>query len=226
MKSAQEVPGGRVQFVMESMTLVKGLAELKLLDKRLKKKKGAFVPCAVERGQILQLKSRPSKTEFERNTSGAWQSMQALLDRRRKIRVALIKANSSAEVHIAGTLYTIAEALEMKRVIKFEQEVVTELRSQLAGATAMTDRLKNSNGNELGDILETVFAKKETQILDVDHQELSDRYREVHAVEIVDPVGIDTMLREMEAEIVPFLKEVDACIAEANKVHSLTITPS
>lgn len=211
---------------MESMTLAKGLCELKLLDKRLKKKKSAFLPCAVQSGQIVHIKSRPAPAEFERRTSGAWQSLHALLDRRRKIRAAMIKANCSARVRIAGVEYTIAEALEMKKVLKFEQEVVTELRSRLAGAAALANRLGNCNCDELEAILEKVYAKKESQLLDVDHQDLSERFREAHAVEVVDPLEMDQRLGEMEAQIVPFLKEVDACISEVNKVHSITILPS
>lgn len=211
---------------MESMTLAKALVELKLLDKRVAKKRVAFEPVAIKKGASFLSSAITSQEAFERTTLAEWQSMRALLDRRRKIKSAIITANAHTEVTVAGVAYTIAEAIEQKNAMKSEQEIVTSTRRKLADAVAEVDRINSANKDKLLKLLEAMYAKRESQVSADDQDAVAKPFNEANEARLVDPVEMDKALSEMEDKIDRFLADVDVCLSVANATTSISVRPS
>jgi hypothetical protein len=207
----------------EEMTLAKALVELKLLDKRIRKKLSSLEPVAVKKGGKF-VAAITSQEEFEREAKAAWQSLQDMTRRRREIKAALVLANAVTPVKIAGETMTIAEAIEKKNMIDLEETIVQQLRLKVAKAHQEVDEHNALMKNKLLRLLETTYGKREAQLSKDDHDRIAKPFNEANEAKLIDPMNGDKTATEMEDKFELFRAEVDVCLSIANATTTIAIS--
>jgi hypothetical protein len=116
---------------MTVITVTDALAELTLLQKRIESARAALekgnLITVVEVGKVPT--GFKSREEYEVNAKALVQRVQALLDRRRAIKRAIVLSNASTRVTVAGEEMTVAEAIEMKNFIAYYEAILDTMQS-------------------------------------------------------------------------------------------------
>lgn len=203
------------------MSITRALAELKLLDKKIEKatQKGFFVTTAVGKKPV---KGYKSVQEFEEAAKSQYQSVLALVKRRQSIKSAIVQSNATTPVTISGLNTTVAEAIERKTSITYEQELLRKLNLDYHQAN---DRAENHNAlvkNDLDKMLQSHFGK-DAKVKDDDITLISKPYLEANEAKVIDPIGARTEIEKLQDSIDSFLTEVDFVLSESNTITKIEI---
>ena len=105
------------------MSIHQALSELKLLDSRIERaiNSGRFI------GTKKLVESKVSQTrttvkDFNVSAKADLESVRALIERRSEIKSKIVASNAKTKVTIGGTKYTVAEAIERKSSISYEED--------------------------------------------------------------------------------------------------------
>lgn len=198
---------------MVNYSITRALVELKNLDKRIQGQidKGVYVSF---RGQF----HRPSNGI--ENAQASFQSVNDLIELRKRIKSAIVKSNATTKVTICGQEMTVAEAIETKSSIKHKKALLGVLKTQYGEAVRNVEMINARTRQEL--------EKKSTRDNDKDKQqmsleEFSKQYMEMHGVELFDPIKIGQRVEELEAYITGFEKEVDYVLSEKNATTMIEV---
>ena len=196
------------------MSITQGLAELKLLDKRINKCLGY-----VEWSLLSTKNNRIDESELKKHAQAEYQSYMDLVKRRDTIKRAIVLSNAQTQVTI-GTgpkkwVGTVAEAIEHKSSVtykknlleKMTRNITTVTREYLDVINALEKRLDGLLTSELGKDVKT---NPETIMA------LRTSFMETNKVEVVDPMNLKKMAKELEEEIDAFETNVDWVLSEAN----------
>jgi hypothetical protein len=194
----------------QSMSITQGLAELKLLDKRinthLKHLKWADVSTESNRVDVEKLKSR---------ATAEYQSYMDLVKRRDSIKRAVVLANASTKVKIGSWEGTIAEAIEHKRSIEYQQNLLESMKNQLQEARKQYESTKSALDSRLERLLQSELGK-DVKTNPETLAALTNTFRANNKVDLVDPLDLATKVAELEEEISNFETNVDWVLSEAN----------
>lgn len=206
------------------MTLAKALVELKLLDKRIIKRTNELNPVAVKQNNKL-LHTKLTQDEFEREATACWQSLRDLIERRRRIKCALVIANATTNVTVDGKEYTLAEAIERKQMMEVEKRIISETREKLCDKKDTLDEIERRNEDKLMRLLESMYggAGKVRQLSPADHDAVAAPFKKNNDVAFVDPLDCEKMLRSLEDETDSFLAQVDVCMSVANATTTINM---
>lgn len=206
---------------MESLTIHRILSELKTIDDRINKSIREFKPLTVKRGlnNLVNNGTRIpiSEEDFVSNAESDYQSINALIDRKFKLRSALIRANGQTEVTVAGKKYTISEAIEMRQLIQFKSILLSKMRDELLKAQSTFDQTSQSVDAEFE---RTVATQTSSLTNKSDISRVRDEYRmtfyKINEVKMVDPLKISEEISKLEKEVNDFTVEIDATLSTVN----------
>ncbi|MDR3596247.1 hypothetical protein [Clostridium sp.] len=104
---------------MIKMSIHRGLSELKMLDKRIERsiKESKFVGSKKKSAENVN-NTTTSKDKFNESIRREYQSIQALIKRRTEIKRLIVLSNAKTIVTIGDKEYTVAEAIENKKIIE------------------------------------------------------------------------------------------------------------
>ena len=105
-----------------TISVTQALAELKLLRRRIQS--------ATQSSEFIVLRHKRDvlvPADFATSARAAYQSYVDLLKRYKAIKSAIVLSNAATTVTIAGVAYTVADAVERKRAIEFEKEMLVTL---------------------------------------------------------------------------------------------------
>ncbi|GGI16303.1 hypothetical protein [Gottfriedia solisilvae] len=196
------------------MTLTRALAELKMLDKRIEKTINESQYIAYEIGN-KGIKGFQQKDEFITYAKGQYESVLKLIDNRKKIKAALVKANAVTVVEIAGESMTLAEAIERRNSINHEAVLLRVLSQQFSKVTNKVELENISVQERLDNLLESQFGK-DGKTKNDDTKDLIDLYNTKHAAKIVDPIGLRNVIQKYQDKYDQFSTEVDFILSETN----------
>ncbi|MCM3787426.1 hypothetical protein M3221_03220 [Domibacillus indicus] len=130
------------------MSVTRGLAELKLLDKRIKTvmNSAAFVDFAIGEKAV---NGYTSNKEYEDKVQSAYQSVKDLMKRRNDIKSAIVLSNAMTRVKIADKEYTVAEAIERKTSIQYEVQLMQKMKNEYTKAVNNIQRINEEVKEEL-----------------------------------------------------------------------------
>jgi hypothetical protein len=203
---------------MPQISVTQGLAELKLLDKRINKEL-SYVFWA----KVSTKNSRVDEVALKKSAQAEYQSYMDLVKRRDTIKRAIVISNATTPVSI-GTKWsgTVAEAIEYKASLTYKKSLLDKIKrcmttvdSEYASATeALERRLDGLLSSELGKDVktnpETITALRQS-------------FMETNKVEIVDPLDLVKMAKELGDEIDSFETNVDWVLSEANGKTLITV---
>ena len=206
----------------EKMTVHKALAELKIIDDRIKK--------AIDSATFVDaVKSGTEKIDgvviddFKNNVKSGFQKVNDLINRRNAMKRAVVLSNATTNVTIGGNEYTVAEAIEMKNHgmdgKKYLRDVITSQYNE-------TVRKYNSHNGENIEYLANEYVQNilrsqgdsadKTDSKQV--QALHDSFIAANKFDMIDPLRIANKIEELDNEIRDFEVEVDSALSTSNAI--------
>ncbi len=192
------------------MSITQALAELKLLRKRL--------DSALDDAEFVTMttkKSMLNKTTFATQAKASLQKYRDLLQRYNRIKAAIVESNAKATVTIAGKTYSVAEAVERKRSITYEEDLLQKLQRQWKTVCDEYEEYNVAEHTRVDKLLSTELSKDSKTNVDV-VQALYKTFLEESKAEIIDPINIRETTSELRKSIDDFVTNVDWVLSEAN----------
>ena len=208
----------------ETMRVHKGLAELKILDGRIKKEIQNGSYCAANKHSNDKINGIPID-DFKKAAQGTYDKVTDLINRRKAIKKAVVLSNAKTIVKIADVEYTVAEAIEMKNHgIEFEAMLIYAMDNQYKLAQAEVNRQNGNNLEERADQYVTaIYGQKEGKTASADIEKVRKDFLEANSFEVVDPINIPEKLEELNRKMDAFMTEVDSALSVSNALTEITI---
>ena len=202
---------------MEKMLVTIALNELKLLNSRIIKEidRGSFISSAKKSSP--KVSPAMSKEEFIEEAKSKFNSVKDLIERRAKIKAAIVDSNAKTEVEIDGVKMTRADAIERKSSINYEKLMLNELKDQLNIHTAKVNSSNYEVDNKIDSLVQAAYGKEgKNNIKQEDYDAIAKPYREANEWDIVDPLNLKDVIEEMEKRIDGFESNVDSALQISN----------
>ena len=199
------------------MSVTQGLAELKLLDKRLNKGLEGDAWIAVSKKTCYV-----NEDVLKKTATAEYQSYMDLVKRRDTIKRAIVLSNSITKVVIGNWTGTAAEAIEHKSSLNYKKNLLTKMKRDVqfaeedykSSVNAINDRLDKLLSSELGKDVKT---NPETIAA------LTASFQETNKVQLIDPLGLKAKAKQLEEEIDAFESNVDWVLSETNGKTLITV---
>ena len=199
------------------ISIHRGLAELKLLDARINKSIKLILPSGLMQESKL-VDDYYKKEDFETSATAKFQSIQDLIKRKNLIKAAIIKANVETEVEIAGKKYTIADAINFKKIIEMKQSLIEELTKKHRQVKVKAEEKNRRVDENALKLAEAALQKDNVKINDGDAIAITEPYIKRNKFHVVDPLNVEELVEKMQKEVDEFETEVDAALSEINAV--------
>ena len=209
---------------MTVITVTEALAELTLLQKRIESARAAL-----EKGNLITLvevgkvpTGFKSREEYEVNAKALVQRVQALLDRRRAIKRAIVVSNASTRVTVAAEEMTVAEAIEMKNFIDYYEAILDTMQSAYAQTRSQYEKAQAKIKERLDKLALEVLGKNEAVNSD-QYQSLVDSFMAREGVELLDPTNISKEIERRMIFIEEFKSTCDRVLSISNATTTVEI---
>lgn len=192
------------------MSITQGLAELKLLDKRLNK--------GLEGIRLMGVRTKNKSVDEERLKGQATAQLTSYMDlikRRDAIKRAIVLSNAVSRVKVGEWIGTVAEAIEQKSSICYKQRLLDTMKRQYTDALAECETEKVAAQERLDRLLNSELGKDvrtnpETMVA------LTASFEIHNKVELVDPLDLYNNIKQLEDSIDSFVSNVDWVLSESN----------
>lgn len=208
---------------MRKISITEALNELKLYDSKINKaiSSANFVGAAKKSsdkiGSIL-------KSNYKSKAKASYQSITDLIANRNALKSAIVKSNATTEVVVNGKTMTVAEAIERKSSIDYENTLLETMQTQYKSATNTVDKENKRVDNKVDELLATLIGKDTDKKISAEDQEAIEKpYRAKNEFELVDELDIYDKILALQADIDGFLHEVDTRLTLANATTFIEI---
>ena len=192
------------------MSITQGLAELKLLDKRLR--------THLHNMRWTDVSTETNRVDKEKVKSVAtaeYQSYMDLVKRRDAIKRAIVLSNARTKVKIGDWEGTVAEAIEHKSSLSHKHELLDKMIAHLSAKKAEFDEAQNKLDNRLERLLQSELGK-DVKTNPETLTALTNTFRASNKVEFVDPLDLASKISDLNMEISTFETNVDWVLSESN----------
>ena len=201
---------------MEKMLVTQALNELKLLDDRINKAINDAVLVIAAKRSEKKVNPNLTKEEFEIRAKAGYQSVLDLIERRKKIKAAVVTSNAMTKVIVHGEEMTVAEAIERKSTIDYEISLLRQMQSQW-GVQNREMNMQNMRMEERIDkYIETFVGKDTSKAKDNELEAMIKPMRESGEYALVYPLSIEKKIADLDDYIKGFKSEVDAILQISN----------
>lgn len=207
-----------------TLTITRALAELKLLDKRIKSAIEDIDPLFISNQKIINESVNVMKRQFIADAAASYQSAQDLIARRDAIKAAIVQSNATTMVSIAGKQYTVAAAIEQKQAIGYRKQLLSHLQQQVSSTNHDIERLLSEYQRRLDNYLTAqanATGKNKSDATFVAEQ--TKAFSEVNEPVLIDPLNVKALIKQLEEEILTFEAEVDYCLSESNAKTTIEV---
>ncbi|WP_040285913.1 hypothetical protein [Sporosarcina koreensis] len=205
----------------QMMSVHRALAELKTLNDRIEKAVRDAEFIATDRKSAEKVNGLPIE-EFEKTLQGGFDKAVSLIERRNRLKEAIVQSNATTEVTVGGETMTVAKAIERKTSIQLEEDL---LAAMIAKRRQAVNRLTMENDTlpqRLEAYLAEILGKKETA-----KKEEVDLHTKAFLARnefmLIDPLHLSKRIDELEERISAFKTDVDAVLSESNAITQITI---
>jgi len=211
-------------MMQEKMTVHKALSELKVLDARINKEIAGSVFVTTNKHSNSKISGAPVK-DFVDRAREKYQSIRTLINRRNAIKRAVTRSNAVTMVRIGGHDYSVAEAIDMKNVgTDYLDMLKNTIDQQVARCKAVAD---NENGKKLDDRVEqyvkSITDGPDTKNLPDNVKRMREDFIISQTVELVDPIGAEKVVDELQDAIDAFTSDVDSALSVSNAQTEIVV---
>ena len=194
------------------MTVTEGLAQLKLLDKRITK---------ATRNSVVGYKigSTVQESFDEKDVKANWQALQDLISRRGSLKMAINKSNLKTQVKIDGKKMSVLEAIEFKNTITYKKNILKHILNNYTEV----DRKINYGNDETKERLDTQVRSAFEKATKKEIQDFTDTFTKNNGYAMVDPLGVDVISTKLDEDIDNFESEVDFILSTSNATTTISV---
>lgn len=206
----------------QKMTIHRALAELKTIDSKIEKAITQIEPTGIyQDGKLVN--NFYKREDFEKDAKAKLQSVNDLIDRKNKIKTAIVKANGITQVKINNHEMTIADAINFKQVIEFKRKLILTLELKHKSAKANAEQNNNKVDENALRLAEAALQKDNVKINDGDAVAITEPYLKKNRFHLLDPLNVEQLINALEQEVEDFESEVDAVLSEINAITLIEI---
>lgn len=209
---------------IRNMSVHAALGELKKIDQRIgtKIRKASFLGAKKLSADTVDMTTL-SESKFEEKVKEEMQSIQDLMDNGAAIKQAIVLSNAVTKLPIGSKEMTVAEAIETKRTIGYKKELLSRLKSAKNTVMSKVEMYNESVEDNLDRQLAALGANKDKSNSSKDLVPFMEHYRNQNSWKVVDPLGIDELIEQLEDEIVEFETNVDVALSESNALTIISV---
>lgn len=207
----------------EVMTVHKALAELKILDSRIGDAilSGDFV--ITKKNNQDTVKGKTAE-QYKTKATESYQKASDLIRRRNAIKNAVVVSNANTTVKIGDVEYTVVEAIEKKNHgMDYYVQLRDVLRQQFSKQKAELEKHNASLQQKAEQFVTGLMGGKDVKTGSEEFSTAVDTYIKSNTMTLLDPLGIEKKIEELDDMINSFLPEVDAALSVSNAVTTITI---
>ena len=205
----------------ETMTVHK--AELKILDSRIGDAilSGDFV--ITKKNNQDTVKGKTAE-QYKTKATESYQKASDLIRRRNAIKNAVVVSNANTTVKIGDAEYTVVEAIEKKNHgMDYYVQLRDVLRQQFAKQKADLEKHNASLQQKAEQFVTGLMGGKDVKTDSAEFSNAVDTYIKSNTMTLLDPLGIEKKIEELDDMINTFLPEVDAALSVSNAVTIITV---
>lgn len=196
---------------MTEISVTQALSEIKLLRCRI------FT--SLDDASFMMLKKKRSDLvdtdKFASQARASYQSYNDLLARYQKLKAAIVRSNATTTVTIAGKTYTVADAVEQKRSIKFQEQLLEHMMTEYKNVQDEYKLHQHSEQQRVERLLTVELGKDSKTNVEI-VKSLTETLLAENKAEILDPLKLADRIAELKREIEDFRTTVDWILAESN----------
>lgn len=205
------------------MTVHRALSELKLIDGKIEKQVDDITPSSYRQGDKGLVGGVFDETAFNNKAQSNYDSILALMERKVKIKSAIVKSNAETQVTVNDRVMTVADAIAYKGLMLIKRKFVQTLMSKHRNVVAGVNKNQETVKLNLQKLLEVNLGKESIRVNEGDVEAISKPYMTRHEVYLIDPLKLADKIDMLNKEISDFEAEVDAVLSESNAVTFIEI---
>lgn len=201
----------------QTISITQGLAELKLLDKRLRTHLShmRWVDVSTAANHV-------DKEKLKTTASAEYQSYMDLVKRRDSIKRSIVLSNARTKVKIGNWEGTVAEAIEHKSALSYKRELLETMVQHLQEKRRVQEDAQEQLDTRLERLLQSELGK-DVKTNPETLNSLTNSFRASNKVELVDPLDLASKISALEEEISSFETNVDWVLSETNGKTQITV---
>lgn len=208
----------------ETMTIHRGLAELKVLDDRIDKLIREAQFCAAAKKSMKKLNG-VDIDDYKANAKAQLDKITDLINRAEATKRAISESNAKTYVTIAGIPFTVAMAIWMNQHgIDFEAMLVSTMERQYSNAVAVIERANATLSDRADNFVSATNSASDKNNMDAETlKDIRQDYIDRETMILVDGIDIKATKEALADKIDKFKAEVDAALSASNAVTEITI---
>lgn len=211
--------GGRK---MEKMLVTQALDERDLLQKRISDAIRKSDLCATKKKGSDKVNTNVSAEDFSKSAEAQFQSINDLIKRYEAIDAAILLANASTEIEVAGKTMTRAAAINLRKTLigrsntaDFKGLLIQSMKKDLDDAKADIARSQKYADNQREMMISNTTSSDKKDI-QKDALDGINTYCDNLVYEFVDPIGIEAKLDELISERDELITNIESAIKISN----------
>jgi len=199
-------------------SITRALAERKVLIKRHSKAVNELDLMAVQRGSCLMGNySHIKSDDFNSRVKEAWQSILSLESRIDEIKFKIDQSNLVTKIKVGSKEMTIQEALVLKNSIDLRKSRLDRMKRLYRQAKIEYDAALEDNRKRVEKTVADNTAALSGSKVDPElERQVVEQVEKLYGVKFVDPLSLETVIKELESEIEEFESNVDYALSESN----------
>jgi hypothetical protein len=198
---------------MSAISVTQALSELKLLRKRIESVTDHAVFTKVKKANDLL-----DTAKFATQATASYQSFTDLVTRYNALKSAIVLSNATTTVTIGGKSYTVADAVERKRSIEMEKQMLAVMKAQQTATTAEYERHQQAEQQRVERLL-AKDAKTNVEVV----QQLTTTFLAQNKATVLDPLGLADKIESLSKAIEDFETQVDYSLSESNGRTTISV---
>jgi len=198
-------------------SITRALSELKLLHTRIERAVNEASFIITYKMSAKKVNNIDNPAEFADKAKASYQSINDLIERRKKIKSAIVESNAITLVKIGGVEMTVANAIERKESIKYELALLANMEKQYNQMLALAQRNNEAVQFKLDELLIASFGKESKGKVSEDEiASISKPYLEQNEFVVLDELKLGDKIKALKESIETFNAEVDFTLSTAN----------
>lgn len=208
----------------EEMTVHKALCDIKLLNKKIFKEISEIKFVVANKSTNNKVDGQTLE-EFKQSIKSDYQSINSNIDRYKALTRAVAQSNAVTKIVVNGSEYTVAEAIAIKnKLIPIKQQLLDRILFVYNRENSLVKEKNERLEYEADEFVRDKDLKKEdSKNLAETILKTRNDYYNTRKYELVDPLKVNNITKELKDEIDNFLLDIDSALSVSNANTLITI---
>lgn len=206
------------------ITITEALVKLKTLESRIEKGISNLSVVGVRRADSTKLiNGVTEEKDFTERAKASYQSVSDLMRLRSDMKAAIAESNAKTIVTIAGKDYTVTHAIDKKNSIHLDQQLISRLKNDLSQGMRNVQSLNQQAEDKANKNVEIMLGSDKAKNKTEESQAMYEAMYEKNKGVLVDAVGVEELLEQMDIDVKDFLDSVDTQLVISNSTTYIEV---